>query len=130
MEDSQRRRSEAETKELKKNATHEALNLAGLSIGFNVRLRSSDMPVHMQERALRCTRSFLDSNPRKRPNPTQLSQTLKKEFDSVYGPAWHCVAGTSFGSFVTHSRGGFLYFSVDSLFVLLFKTEVQVVKEV
>ncbi|CAI0540463.1 unnamed protein product [Linum tenue] len=55
-----------------------------------------------------------------------LALTLKKEFDGVYGPAWHCIVGTSFGSFVTHSVGGFLYFSMDSkLYVLLFKTTVQ-----
>ena len=49
-----------------------------------------------------------------------------QEFDGVYGPAWHCIVGTSFGSFVTHSVGGFLYFSMDQkLYVLLFKTTVQ-----
>ncbi|KAL5976710.1 hypothetical protein ACLOJK_021043 [Asimina triloba] len=47
------------------------------------------------------------------------------EFDKVYGPAWHCVVGTSFGSFVTHSVGGFIYFSIDKLYILLFKTAVQ-----
>ncbi|XP_062015775.1 uncharacterized protein LOC133732275 [Rosa rugosa] len=26
-----------------------------------------------------------------------------KEFDGVYGPAWHCIVGINFGSFVTHS---------------------------
>lgn len=52
-----------------------------------------------------------------------------QEFDSAYGPAWHCVVGKSFGSFVTHSPGGFVYFSLDDslLSVLLFKTEVQLV---
>lgn len=49
-----------------------------------------------------------------------------QEFDGVYGPAWHCIVGTSFGSFVTHSVGGFIYFSMDhKLYVLLFKTTVQ-----
>ncbi|MBA0580928.1 hypothetical protein Gorai_023126, partial [Gossypium raimondii] len=38
------------------------------------------------------------------------------EFDSTYGPAWHCIVGTSFGSYVTHSLGGFLYFSIDKTF--------------
>lgn len=49
-----------------------------------------------------------------------------QEFDGVYGPAWHCIVGTSFGSFVTHSVGGFMYFSMDQkLYILLFKTAVQ-----
>lgn len=51
---------------------------------------------------------------------------ILQEFDGVYGPAWHCIVGTSFGSFVTHSVGGFLYFSMDKkLYILLFKTAVH-----
>lgn len=48
-----------------------------------------------------------------------------QEFDSSYGPAWHCIVGTSFGSYVTHSLGGFLYFSIDKAYVLLFRTAVE-----
>lgn len=48
-----------------------------------------------------------------------------QEFDSSYGPAWHCIVGTSFGSYVTHSTGGFLYFSIDKVYILLFKTAVE-----
>lgn len=47
----------------------------------------------------------------------------------MYGPAWHCIVGKSFGSFVTHSPGGFLYFSLESFSFLLFKTEVQLITE-
>ncbi|KAH6778429.1 Dynein light chain type 1 family protein [Perilla frutescens var. frutescens] len=107
--------------------TEEEVKLAALAISFNIRLRSADMPVPMQERALRHARALLDAAAHRRPNPTLLARSLKKEFDSVYGPAWHCVAGKSFGSFVTHSPGGFVYFSVDSFSFLLFKTEVHVI---
>lgn len=48
-----------------------------------------------------------------------------QEFDSTYGPTWHCVVGTSFGSYVTHSLGGFLYFSIDNVYILLFKTGAE-----
>lgn len=48
-----------------------------------------------------------------------------QEFDALYGPAWHCIVGKSFGSFVTHASGGFVYFSIDKLSFLLFKTEVR-----
>ncbi|KAI4333681.1 hypothetical protein L6164_018458 [Bauhinia variegata] len=114
--------------------THDSLSnqvrLAALAISLNVRLRSSDMPLHLQEHALRYTRSLVgDPSPKSRHNPTHIARDLKKEFDSVYGPAWHCVVGTSFGSFVTHTPGGFVYFSIDSFSVLLFKTEVQLVTE-
>ncbi|KDP22429.1 hypothetical protein JCGZ_26260 [Jatropha curcas] len=102
--------------------------LAAIAVDLNVRLRSADMPGAMQERAFRFTRAALDANLEKRPNPTRIAMCLKKEFDAVYGPAWHCIVGESFGSFVTHSSGGFVYFSVDKLSFLLFKTEVRPVR--
>ncbi|XVE78719.1 hypothetical protein DITRI_Ditri14bG0001200 [Diplodiscus trichospermus] len=103
------------------------LKLAAIAVNLNVRLRSADMPPAMQERAIRRARALVDANPdkNKRPNPTQLAMCLKKDFDALYGPAWHCIVGKSFGSFVTHASGGFLYFSVDKLCFLLFKTEVR-----
>ncbi|KAG6757641.1 hypothetical protein POTOM_037961 [Populus tomentosa] len=57
----------------------------------------------------------------------RLSQFLLvcQEFDAAYGPAWHCIVGTSFGSYVTHSTGGFLYFSIDKVYILLFRTAVE-----
>ncbi|KAK8633430.1 hypothetical protein V6N13_014276 [Hibiscus sabdariffa] len=110
-----------------KSPMEDQLKLAAIAISLDVRPRSSDMPVYMQEHALRCTRHLLDSAPKPRPSLTHLARAIKKEFDSVYGPAWQCVIGTSFGSFVTHSLGGFLYFSIDSFSILLFKTEVELV---
>ncbi|KAL7000901.1 hypothetical protein U1Q18_002053 [Sarracenia purpurea var. burkii] len=91
---------------------------------LNVRVRASDMPLALQNRAFRCARENLDSMPGKL-DSKRLALALKKEFDSSYGPAWHCIVGTSFGSYVTHSVGGFLYFSIDKVYVLLFKTAVE-----
>ncbi|XP_075659842.1 dynein light chain 1, cytoplasmic [Castanea sativa] len=91
---------------------------------LNVRVRASDMPLALQNRAFRCARDHLDSMPSKL-DSKRLALALKKEFDSSYGPAWHCIVGTSFGSYVTHSIGGFLYFSVDKVYILLFKTAVE-----
>ncbi|CAN6454226.1 unnamed protein product [Victoria cruziana] len=78
----------------------------------------------MQAHAVTCARAAHDASVGK-PSTKHLAFSLKKEFDKVYGPAWHCIVGTSFGSFVTHSVGGFLYFSLDKLYILLFKTSVQ-----
>ncbi|XP_024960691.1 dynein light chain, cytoplasmic-like [Cynara cardunculus var. scolymus] len=110
-----------------RKSTPEELQLAAIAVSLNVRLRSADMPIAMQERALRLARSLFDSSSSRRPNLTLLARSIKKEFDRWYGLAWHCVAGKSFGSFVTHSPGGFVYFSVDSYSFLLFKTEVHLI---
>jgi dynein light chain LC8-type len=55
----------------------EEVKLAATAITLNVRLRPSDMPLHMQDRALRYTRSFLDAI-KSHPNPTHLARALKK----------------------------------------------------
>ncbi|KAL1828981.1 hypothetical protein ACET3Z_007393 [Daucus carota] len=91
---------------------------------LNVRVRASDMPISLQDRAFACARCNLDSMSGKLDNKS-LALALKKEFDTMYGPAWHCIVGTSFGSYVTHSVGGFIYFSIDKVYVLLFRTAVE-----
>ncbi|OMO99788.1 Dynein light chain, type 1/2 [Corchorus olitorius] len=74
---------------------------------LNVKVRASDMPLPLQDKAFRCARDQLDSMPGKL-DSKRLALALKKEFDSTYGPAWHCIVGTSFGSYVTHSLGDLL----------------------
>ncbi|KAG5240502.1 hypothetical protein OIU76_013878 [Salix suchowensis] len=91
---------------------------------LSVRVRAADMPIALQDRAFRCARDQLDSMPGKL-DSKRLALALKKEFDAAYGPAWHCIVGTSFGSYVTHSTGGFLYFSIDKVYILLFRTVVE-----
>ncbi|XP_010267614.1 PREDICTED: dynein light chain 1, cytoplasmic-like [Nelumbo nucifera] len=91
---------------------------------FSIQVRASDMPVALQDRAFRCAKESLDSMPKKL-DSKRLALALKKEFDTSYGPAWHCIVGTSFGSYVTHSLGGFLYFSIDKIYILLFRTAVE-----
>ncbi|KAG6396750.1 hypothetical protein SASPL_142907 [Salvia splendens] len=92
---------------------------------MNVRVRASDMPLPLQNHAFKTARDIIDSMASLKLNSNRLALSLKKEFDSTYGPAWHCIVGTSFGSYVTHSLGGFLYFSIDKVYVLLFKTAVD-----
>ncbi|MED6109834.1 hypothetical protein PIB30_037223 [Stylosanthes scabra] len=127
---------EHEQKLMKKATTHAQhhnhnnnalMRMASIAINLNVRLKSLDMPLHMQEHALYYTRSLISHHASNKPSHTHLARQLKKEFDSTYGPAWHCVIGTSFGSYVSHTGGAFFYFSIDSLSVLLFKTEVYLV---
>ncbi|KAL3639547.1 hypothetical protein CASFOL_017454 [Castilleja foliolosa] len=66
-----------------------------------VKVVAVDMPPFMQVHAVDCARKTHDSL--EKFTSKTLACTLKKEFDGVYGPAWHCIVGTSFGSFVTHS---------------------------
>ncbi|KAL6652611.1 hypothetical protein ACP70R_011536 [Stipagrostis hirtigluma subsp. patula] len=88
-----------------------------------VRVRAADMPLPLQRRAVRIAVEAVAAMPRV--ENKRLALALKKDFDTTYGPAWHCIVGTSFGSYVTHSMGGFLYFSIDKVHILLFRTAVE-----
>ncbi|KAJ4823240.1 hypothetical protein Tsubulata_034469 [Turnera subulata] len=52
---------------------------------------------------------------------TDIARFIKKDFDKLYGAGWQCIAGTDFGSFVTHCTGCFIHFQIGSLAILLFK---------
>ncbi|XP_073158060.1 uncharacterized protein [Henckelia pumila] len=100
------------------------IELSGFFSCAGVRVVAVDMPPSVQIHAVNCARKTHDSL--EKFTSKSLAFTLKKEFDGAYGPAWHCIVGTSFGSFVTHSVGGFIYFSMDHrIYILLFKTTVQ-----
>ncbi|KAI9173936.1 hypothetical protein LWI28_009094 [Acer negundo] len=100
------------------------VELSDVLASCGVKIVSVDMPPFMQIHAVDFARKTFDSL--EKFTAKTLALTLKREFDGVYGPAWHCIVGTSFGSFVTHSVGGFLYFSMDQkMYILLFKTTVQ-----
>lgn len=51
-----------------------------------------------------------------------IAASLKKDFDSKYGPTWHCVVGSNFGSYVTHESRHFIYFYLNKMAILLFKS--------
>ncbi|XP_063963215.1 dynein light chain 1, cytoplasmic-like [Lytechinus pictus] len=47
---------------------------------------------------------------------------IKKEFDKTHEPTWHCIVGRNYGSYVTHEKGGFIYFYIGQKAILLFKS--------
>ena len=65
-----------------------------------------------------CTKKALDRFELER----DMAQYLKREFDNRYQPTWHCIIGRHFGSYVTHENSGFIYFYIDKLAILLFKS--------
>ncbi|CAI9293350.1 unnamed protein product [Lactuca saligna] len=79
------------------------VNVGELAELFQVKVFVTDMPAFMQVHAFRCARKTLDSL--EKFAPKQIAFNMKKDFDKVYGPAWHCIVGSSFGSFVTHATG-------------------------
>ncbi|CAI0389484.1 unnamed protein product [Linum tenue] len=123
----------------RKSVSHVENNLGSVAEFLQVKVLVTDMPGFMQVHAFRCARRTFDSL--EKFSSKHMAYNLKKgltciimlgmwlqEFDKVYGPAWHCIVGSSFGSFVTHSTSCFLYFSMEKLYILVFKTKVQIQK--
>mmetsp|Transcript_13430 Transcript_13430/g.22921 ORF Transcript_13430/g.22921 Transcript_13430/m.22921 type:complete len:97 (-) Transcript_13430:349-639(-) len=81
-------------------------------------IKACDMNETMQHDAIEVAkRAIANSKVEK-----EMAEHIKKEFDKLYGPNWHCVVGKSFGSYCTHESGNFIYFYLQNLAVLLFKS--------
>lgn len=42
----------------------------------------------------------------------QISECIKKFFDSKYAPNWHCVVGKHFASYVTYTSKHYIFFYI------------------
>ncbi|CAH8483628.1 unnamed protein product [Schistosoma guineensis] len=63
-------------------------------------IKNADMSHEMQKRALAIG---MDSV-RKYELEKDIADHLKKEFDTRYGPTWHCIVGRNFGRTLTLSQ--------------------------
>jgi len=79
----------------------------------------TDMPQVMQSHAMRVATEALDLHDIN--DCKDIACYIKTQFDKSYGPGWQCIAGTSFGSYITHSSGSFIHFCLGRLAVMLFK---------
>ena len=73
-------------------------------------------------------------------NQKAMAAHLKRKFDDRYGRTWHAIVGNSyvsasnwriavltstkfsFGSYVTHRHNNFIYFFIEDMAILLFKS--------
>ncbi|KAE8674111.1 hydroxyphenylpyruvate reductase-like [Hibiscus syriacus] len=82
-------------------------------------VEDTDMPLQMQIHAMSSASQALDHHDVS--DYKSIAGYIKKEFDSKYGDGWQCVVGSKFGCYFSHSRGTFIYFSMESLKFLIFK---------
>ncbi|KAG0236779.1 dynein light chain 1, cytoplasmic [Mortierella sp. GBAus27b] len=81
-------------------------------------IKNVDMSEEMQQEAVECAISAFDQYSVEK----DIAAHLKKEFDKKYGATWHCIVGRNFGSYVTHETKHFIYFYLDQIAILLFKS--------
>ncbi|WMV22343.1 hypothetical protein MTR67_015728 [Solanum verrucosum] len=103
-------------------------------------IEDTDMPVKMQIQAMRWASQALDvydvldyrsiAAHIKKSNPGSAGCFIERmscspreivEFDKKYGGGWQCVVGSKFGCFFTHTKGTFIYFTLETLNFLIFK---------
>ncbi|XP_031119657.1 dynein light chain LC6, flagellar outer arm-like [Ipomoea triloba] len=82
-------------------------------------IEDTDMPMKMQIQAMSCAYQALDLYDVL--DCKSIAAHIKKEFDKRYGNGWQCVVGTNFGCFFTHTKGSFIYFTLETLNFLIFK---------
>ena len=80
-------------------------------------VKAVDMEESMQKDAISFAQMAIEDSDIER----DIAKTLKKAFDSKYGPNWHCVVGRSYGSYVGHESRHYIYFCVGQFSILLFK---------
>lgn len=81
-------------------------------------VKASDMPPEQQQQV--CDMAIAGFT--KHQSESDVAKYLKKEMDTVFGTLWHCIVGKSFGSFVSHQPGTFIYFYCNNIAILLFKS--------
>lgn len=52
----------------------------------------------------------------------QMAQKLKGFLEQLYGKHWHVVIGRHFGCYSIHDQGCFLYFYIDSVAFMVYKS--------
>ncbi|CAH8828082.1 unnamed protein product [Trichobilharzia szidati] len=81
-------------------------------------VKSTDMQEEMQQYAVDLAAQVMD----KYLIEKDFATYVKKEFDKKYGPTWQCIVGKNFGSYVTHETNYFIYFYLNNVAFLLFKS--------
>ncbi|KAI4324747.1 hypothetical protein MLD38_030204 [Melastoma candidum] len=84
-------------------------------------IEDTDMPPKMQIHAMSSASGALDLFDVF--DCKSIAAHIKKEFDKCYGGGWQCVVGSNFGCYFTHSKGTFIYFTLETLNFLIFKGE-------
>ena len=80
-------------------------------------IKKVDMGDEMQKKAIDIAMAAFEKHTEEK----NIAAVIKKEFDKVFSPTWHCVVGRSFGAYVTYEAKHFIYFYVGQVAVQLWK---------
>ena len=91
---------------------------ASWKMGPDVVIKASDMTEELQNDAVQIAKQALDRYTVEK----DIAAFIKNAFDRKHSPTWHCVVGHSFGSYVTHESGRFIFYYIGNYAILLFRS--------
>lgn len=53
---------------------------------------------------------------------TKIAADIQQSFEKKHNTFWHVIVGDNFGSFVTHENKSFIFFEINGLSILIFKS--------
>jgi len=80
-------------------------------------IKNADMAEDMQNFAIEVATEAM----KEKTIEKDIAVLITDAFDKKYNPAWHCIVGRNFGSYVTHETKHFIYFYLGQYSILLFK---------
>jgi dynein light chain LC8-type len=81
-----------------------------------------DCPDDILDAAIAKARRLLAERPDPDEAGLQIATEFKKYMDSTYEPYWHVVCGRHFGCYAVHTAKRFIYFYIDNMAFLLYKS--------
>jgi len=87
-------------------------------VSRKVKIHKADIPEEKTEKVIAKLNEAMD----KFSIEKDMATFVKKKCDEEFGGTWHCVVGRNFGCSITHDTKYVLFFQIDQMHVLLFKS--------
>mmetsp|Transcript_3682 Transcript_3682/g.10578 ORF Transcript_3682/g.10578 Transcript_3682/m.10578 type:complete len:98 (+) Transcript_3682:170-463(+) len=84
-----------------------------------LRVLKAEMPEDLKTKAAEVGNQALDAHEVEK----DVAQFVKKAFDEASPGTWHCVVGRNFGCSITHETKYLIFFKLDQVFFMLFKSQ-------
>ncbi|XP_074597645.1 uncharacterized protein LOC141852516 [Brevipalpus obovatus] len=86
-----------------------------------MKIQAADMPCEMQRKALHIASQACSIYSAEK----LIAESIKQDFDTTFGPTWHCVVGRNWGTCITHSRECYIRILYKDLTILLYRSETN-----
>ena len=83
-----------------------------------VKIHKAEIPSDIKDQAIGLVQAAIETHTIEKDIATE----VKKQCDEKFGGTWHIVVGRNFGCSITHDTRYVLFFQIDLLHVMIFKS--------